>query len=223
MPRKTEGRTVGGEANLAERVRVERERKGWSYERLAEQMKAAGCPTQSAAMFRIEKGDPPRRITVDELIAFARVFGTTEADLLKPVELIRKELAQDAVEALSQADERLAEAVLAEAHAWSTWQRLADEDDELSEFASNLHETRGDWRGVKERVLDEMDNLLPLGLTDTSRWQVQRALEDLMIAVSDSVERGTTPPEEGVPGADDLSKLIKFMIGRLRGELKRID
>lgn len=44
-------------------------------------MTDAGCPIQGSAIYKIEKADPPRRITVDELVAFATVFETSAVDL----------------------------------------------------------------------------------------------------------------------------------------------
>lgn len=55
MSRPNRKRTIEGESNLAERVAQEREAAGLSYE-------------------KIEKGNPRRRVTVDELLAFSEVF-----------------------------------------------------------------------------------------------------------------------------------------------------
>ncbi|WP_155991927.1 helix-turn-helix domain-containing protein [Nocardioides sp. URHA0032] len=77
-----------GEVELARRVAMEREARDWSYEGLAERMTNVGCPIQGSAIYKIEKADPPRRITVDELIAFATVFETPVRDLLLPREVV---------------------------------------------------------------------------------------------------------------------------------------
>lgn len=82
MPPRNPGRALAGEQHVAERVAVERERRGWSYEQLARAMTNAGCPMNQSAMYKIEKGEPRRRITIDELMAFAQVFGTNVSDLL---------------------------------------------------------------------------------------------------------------------------------------------
>lgn len=88
MPRPSRDKSTGAEANLARRIEYERERRGLSYEGLAKLMTDAGCKIQGSAIFKIEKdkdkdGNPltPRRITVDELTAFAAVF--TEGDIAK--------------------------------------------------------------------------------------------------------------------------------------------
>lgn len=69
-------------------LRVERERtrpdRRWSYERLSQEMGAAGCRISHAALHAIERGTPRRKITVDEYLAFAEVFGVEPAELLLP-------------------------------------------------------------------------------------------------------------------------------------------
>jgi transcriptional regulator with XRE-family HTH domain len=62
-----------------------------SYDGLASRLTSAGCPIQASAIYKIEKGDPPRRITVDELVAFAQVFGVSIEHLLLPPEAVATE------------------------------------------------------------------------------------------------------------------------------------
>lgn len=73
---------------LARRITYEREQRSWSPGGLADQMTKAGCPMNQSAIWKIENGNPRRKITVDELLAFARVFETTVEDLLVAPELI---------------------------------------------------------------------------------------------------------------------------------------
>jgi len=111
MPRQNRDRSVGGELNVARRVKLERERAGMTFESLAKRMNDAGCPIQLSALHRIEKGDPPRRITVDELIAFAQVFGLTIADFVRdPAGLLDQRLVA-AADRLLVEEQRLDEAV----------------------------------------------------------------------------------------------------------------
>src|SRR4051794_5982497 len=98
MPRPNQPRSIAAERSLARRIAHEREARGMSYEGLALQMKHRGCPVNASALFRIEKGEPPRRITVNELIGFSQVFGVPVERLLLPPEMVaREELADLAV------------------------------------------------------------------------------------------------------------------------------
>jgi transcriptional regulator with XRE-family HTH domain len=83
MPRKNPARSLPYEQHVAANVALHREKLGLTYERLAERMSEVGCPIQPSAIFKVEKADPPRRITVNELIAFHRVLGVTVTDLLE--------------------------------------------------------------------------------------------------------------------------------------------
>ncbi len=82
MSRPNKPRSIAGELSLARRIAYEREQRGWSLEGLAKRMTDAGCAINQSAIYKIEKGDPPRRITVDELIALGRVFGMPLEDLV---------------------------------------------------------------------------------------------------------------------------------------------
>lgn len=87
MPRPNKPREMAYEAQLARRIQYEREVRDLTYERLAERLTEVGCPIQGSAIFKIEKGDPPRRITVNELVAFAQVFGVRVNELLTSVDM----------------------------------------------------------------------------------------------------------------------------------------
>lgn len=91
--------SLWSEDNLAERVRLEREARGWSTGALAEQMTRAGYPLNQSAVWRIESGTPRRRINLDEAIGFAEVFTLSLDDLLSPPQLAMharvKELIED--------------------------------------------------------------------------------------------------------------------------------
>jgi transcriptional regulator with XRE-family HTH domain len=87
MPRPNQPRNVLAEDHLARRIAIERETRGWTYDGLAARMKAAGCPVDQSAIYKIEKGRPRRRITVDEMVALAEVFDVPIQDLLLPPEV----------------------------------------------------------------------------------------------------------------------------------------
>lgn len=81
---------LGGERRLrgpGGRVKLERTARGWSQETLAAKMADARCPIQQSAISKIEaaRGSAtPRAVTLDELIAFSRVFEIPVGDLLLP-------------------------------------------------------------------------------------------------------------------------------------------
>lgn len=84
MPRPNPPRSLPYEAYVAENLRRERERRGMTFESLAMAMKQAGCPIQPSALHKIEKGDPPRRITVNELWALSLCLDIKVQDLCGP-------------------------------------------------------------------------------------------------------------------------------------------
>ncbi len=85
MPRPNAPRAMGSETGLRRRVAYERELRGWSPASLASRMTQAGCAIHQSAIWKIENAT--RRISVDELVAFCRVFDMSERELLIPPEL----------------------------------------------------------------------------------------------------------------------------------------
>lgn len=75
---------MGAEDALALRIARERKSRGWSYETLAKRMTEAGCPINMTGVYRIEKGEPRRRINVDELVALSRIWSIPVERLLSP-------------------------------------------------------------------------------------------------------------------------------------------
>lgn len=88
MPRRNPVADLRSEESLARRIADEREKRGWSYEGLAKRMTDAGCPVNASGLYKIEKVEPRRRITVNELVALSEVFKVPVADLLLPPEAI---------------------------------------------------------------------------------------------------------------------------------------
>lgn len=124
MPRPNQPRAIASEQTVARRVAAEREERGMSYDGLASRMTAAGCAINASALYKIEKGSPPRRITVDELVAFSRVFETTVADLITSSETRVGERVRELVEEVHHAHSGL---LLVE----DAWFRACDQ---LAEF-----------------------------------------------------------------------------------------
>jgi hypothetical protein len=75
MPRPNRRRDVFAEEHLASNVETLRLARGWTYDGLARRMSDIGCPIDQSAIYKIEKVRPRRRITVDELVGFSRIFG----------------------------------------------------------------------------------------------------------------------------------------------------
>jgi transcriptional regulator with XRE-family HTH domain len=110
MPRPNIGRTINVEEHLARRIALERETRDWSYEELARQMTEAGCKIAGSAIFKIEKGTPRRRVTVDELVALGEVFKLPYNRLLIPLEVEYEKLANEKIKyikALQEASRNL--------------------------------------------------------------------------------------------------------------------
>jgi transcriptional regulator with XRE-family HTH domain len=109
MPRWIEGRRSSHERWVAERIQRERAARGWSYEAVANAMADVGCPLPASAVFKIEKGDPPRKISLDEFLAFAQVFGMAPDHLMAPPEAADEEETARLLEEVTEASERVEE------------------------------------------------------------------------------------------------------------------
>lgn len=75
--------SIDPEALLAVRIEKLRSERDWSYGDLARHLAGVGCKIERSSLLKIEKGEPRRRITVNELVGFAAVFGTTVEDLVE--------------------------------------------------------------------------------------------------------------------------------------------
>lgn len=110
MPRPKPARKLISEQNVAERVAYEREQRGWSYAGLAQRLTAVGCAIDPSALYKIEKADPPRRITVDELVGLSEVFGLTLTELVTPLDVIVSEQTLKLIGACRSAHEQMGDA-----------------------------------------------------------------------------------------------------------------
>lgn len=127
MPRPNPPRTLQSETNLARRIAHERDSRGMSYEGLADRMTKAGCPIQASAIYKIEKMNPPRRITVDELVGFAQVFEVSVEDLLTPVEIVRNEALRQQVQIVGDASAAVVDGARRFVAAWAVIVKMLDE------------------------------------------------------------------------------------------------
>ncbi|MDQ2782709.1 MAG: hypothetical protein M3Y26_09290 [Actinomycetota bacterium] len=93
-------------------------------------MTDAGCPMVGSAIFKIEKADPPRRIVVDELVTFAKVFGVTIQDLLLPPEVVASRELTRLVAEWDAASTSAAGAIAARDLAWRALRDFSKESPE---------------------------------------------------------------------------------------------
>ncbi|WP_431929838.1 helix-turn-helix domain-containing protein [Nonomuraea jabiensis] len=77
---------TSSEENVALRLAWEMRRRGWSQDRMAQELTNAGQPMHQSAISKIVNSMPDgrrRTISVDEAIAMARVFGISVGELLR--------------------------------------------------------------------------------------------------------------------------------------------
>ena len=132
MPRPNRPRSVLAEVNLAQRVAHERAARRWSPEGLARRMADAGCPINVSAIYRIEQADPPRRITVDELVGFSRVFVVPAEELLLPIGLSLERVLVDRLVAWDIADNAALAAASQRDEAWESVRAYVGEHPEVT-------------------------------------------------------------------------------------------
>lgn len=145
MPRPNKQRSIESEANLAERIAEERESAGLSYEALAKKMTDVGCSITGSAIYRIEKPKPgkaARKVTVDELVAFAEVFGRDVMDMLRPMEFVRQEHARRLAAELAPANRAFDDAVGEVLRVYYEYGKVAAQSPELLEFINH----QIDWK-----------------------------------------------------------------------------
>jgi len=122
MPRPNKRREIFAEDHLAKRIAAEREARGWTNEGLAKRMSDSGCPMTGSAIFKIEKAEPRRRIVVDELVAFAKVFELPLDELLLAPEAVANREVARLVVGWNKADQAADAARAAREAAWKELQ-----------------------------------------------------------------------------------------------------
>ncbi|MGW0882861.1 helix-turn-helix domain-containing protein [Streptomyces sp. NPDC002671] len=96
-----QGVLLSGEANVAVRIKLEREAHGWSTNALSDRLNEAGFDMNPSAVWRIENGK--RRINLDEAIGFAEVFGIDLRNLVGPPQLAAQARAMELIDAIVDA------------------------------------------------------------------------------------------------------------------------
>ncbi|MFR0363353.1 helix-turn-helix domain-containing protein [Streptomyces sp. MCC20] len=92
------GVLLSGEGNVAVRIKLEREARGWSTNALSDRLNEAGFEMNPSAVWRIENGK--RRINLDEAIGFAEVFGIELRNLVGPPQLAAQARAMELIDAV---------------------------------------------------------------------------------------------------------------------------
>lgn len=183
MPRPNRPRSIASEQGLARRIAFERDARGMSYDGLASRMERAGCPIQPSAIYKIEKADPPRRITVDELVGFSRVFEIPVERLLLPPELAA---ADELVELVTRWDRAMDAAARAREAEEESWQRLRTWVGEHAQYQEQVREYLHYW---SEKVFEGPHDFR------VARWMWEltedRVWKKRMKAAFDALERET--------------------------------
>jgi transcriptional regulator with XRE-family HTH domain len=196
MARRNKPRSIGAEANLAERIRRERSKRGWSPAELAKRMTSAGCSLTTSAVYKIEDDEAPRRISADELVAFSRVFHTTVDDLLTPIEVLDQERAKQLLADLDIADDLFAVATGKLLVGFAELFRLAAFEPELFEY---VHGHRFQNRAEEEAAslftvldLDDQD----LGVDDHILQEGYIAFYEAIIKQATEIASASVAPRK---------------------------
>ncbi|OEU96269.1 helix-turn-helix domain-containing protein [Streptomyces oceani] len=91
-----EGVLLAGEENVAVRIKVEREARGWSTSTVSDRLNEAGFDMNPSAVWRIE--NRKRRINLDEAIGFAEIFGLELRNLVGPPQLAARARAMELID-----------------------------------------------------------------------------------------------------------------------------
>lgn len=110
-----QGVLLSGEENVAVRIKLEREARGWSTNAVSDRLNEAGFEMNPSAVWRIE--NRKRRINLDEAIGFAEVFGLSLRNLIGPPQLAAKARAMELIDGVVDAfrESQRANAVYAQA------------------------------------------------------------------------------------------------------------
>jgi transcriptional regulator with XRE-family HTH domain len=193
MPRVNPFRSLANARNVARRIQFERTRRGMSYEGLAKRLTDAGSPIQATAIFKIEKGDPPRRITVDELVGFATVFDLSLDEMLLPMELVKNRRAAELAEEWTRAGAALT-AVAEQLHRmYAEYFRMAH--DEPDEVRQHFHELA--FGRVPKSLEEDPNTTLPDGVAEAG----QALVLAIMHAAADQVDLEMAGGSNGQSGA----------------------
>ncbi|MCX4725034.1 helix-turn-helix transcriptional regulator [Streptomyces sp. NBC_01306] len=131
-----EGILLSGEENAAVRIKLERDKRGWSTTTLSERLNEAGFDMNPSAVWRIE--NRKRRINLDEAIGFAEVFGVGLRNFAGPPQLAAKGRAMELIDNVVAAQQETMRAQHAFARARDTFDAYIAEHPDISEEAEAM-------------------------------------------------------------------------------------
>jgi len=153
MPPRSTHRTIGVEDLLARRVKYEREKHRWTHTGLAARMTEVGCAMNQSAIWKIENGEPRRRITVDEAAAFAKVFGMTVSQLVVDPSVVFEHRLRRFVSHVAREVNNLYNVVEGVEELDEALDRLLDDTDALDDGDEEMRQLQGRWRDQREALV----------------------------------------------------------------------
>jgi hypothetical protein len=149
-------------------------------------MTDAGTALHATAIFKIEKGDPPRRITVDELVGFARVFETNVDDLLAPPELVAQQRARELVGELDRSIQSLTETTTQLVNMYSEYFDLAAISPAAYEFVTEAwFGPDDDGRGVRPTPIGQFIGLDGKPFAEDAMEKLQQVVQNYIRGIID--------------------------------------
>jgi len=195
VPRKTP-RPPGPDDWASERIRYEREKRGWSTAELARRITLTGVPMRQPQVWQVESGTPRRRLSVGEAAAFARVFDISLAELMTPPE----EIAAGELIELGRAfqewrrDEGILSARLVD---------IAKRVDELSDdaaYTAGVVEKSSDLSSSADAINRDLETLIENSKRVMRSVKQHGSVWSVIASMRDQVpEQATAPPQAQQP------------------------
>ncbi|GGJ72908.1 helix-turn-helix domain-containing protein [Glutamicibacter ardleyensis] len=178
-------RYIHAETDLANYIRELREDREWTYSDLSKRMLEVGCPIDKSSLQKIEKGQPRRKIAVNELVAFSRVFNEPVSSLLEPDAGLENVLAWNDLMHAESLNEIIHTATASYNGIVARLRKIAEEDTAFKEQVLGRYEQHrsialekakreGEWLGWSFDTEEDLQGYLAVyyvsnGITNTAR------------------------------------------------------